>query len=91
MRSLDESAFLLVVLFATPNATGLPRQASAGEPDEVHAVETSQSPSAAHVVHLGLARGSMGWARVHVGAENRTTAEKLCTNLRAAGWHTHRS
>ena len=38
-----------------------------------------------HIVHHGLARGSMGWARVHVGAENRTIAEKLCANLRAAG------
>jgi transglycosylase-like protein with SLT domain len=37
------------------------------------------------VVHHGLGRGSMGWARVHVGAENRTSAEKLCANLRAAG------
>jgi hypothetical protein len=37
------------------------------------------------VVHHGLARGSMGWARVHVGAESRTSAEKLCANLRAAG------
>jgi hypothetical protein len=37
------------------------------------------------VFHHGLARGSMGWARIHVGAENRTTAEKLCANLRAAG------
>ena len=38
-----------------------------------------------HIVHHGLARGSMGWARVHVGAESRTIAEKLCANLRAAG------
>jgi hypothetical protein len=37
------------------------------------------------VVHHGLARGSMGWARVHVGAESRTSAEKLCANLRTAG------
>jgi hypothetical protein len=37
------------------------------------------------VVHHGLARGSMGWARVRVGAESRTSAEKLCANLRAAG------
>jgi hypothetical protein len=37
------------------------------------------------VVHHGLARGGMGWARVHVGAESRTSAEKLCANLRAAG------
>jgi hypothetical protein len=27
----------------------------------------------------------LGWARVHVGAESRTSAEKLCANLRAAG------
>jgi hypothetical protein len=38
-----------------------------------------------HIIHHGLARGSMGWARIHVGAESRTSAEKLCANLRAAG------
>jgi hypothetical protein len=38
-----------------------------------------------HIVHHGIARGSMGWARVHVGAESRTSAEKLCADLRAAG------
>jgi hypothetical protein len=38
-----------------------------------------------HMVHHGLARGSMGWARVHVAAESRTSAEKLCANLRAVG------
>jgi hypothetical protein len=37
------------------------------------------------IVHHGLARGSMGWARVRVEAESRTSAEKLCANLRAAG------
>jgi hypothetical protein len=37
------------------------------------------------VVHHGVARGSMGWARVHVGAESRVSAEKLCANLRAVG------
>ena len=37
------------------------------------------------IVHHGLARGSMGGARVRVGAESRTSAEKLCANLRAAG------
>jgi Transglycosylase SLT domain/SPOR domain len=37
------------------------------------------------VFHHGLARGSMGWARVHVGADSRASAEKLCTQLRAAG------
>jgi hypothetical protein len=36
------------------------------------------------VLHHGLARGSMGWARVHVGAETRAGAEKLCAELRAA-------
>jgi hypothetical protein len=38
-----------------------------------------------HIVHHGIARGSMGWARVHVGAESRTSAERLCADLRAAG------
>src|SRR5258708_17710839 len=37
------------------------------------------------VFHHGLARGSMGWARVHVGADSRVSAEKLCAQLRAAG------
>jgi phage replication-related protein YjqB (UPF0714/DUF867 family) len=37
------------------------------------------------VLHHGLARGSMGWARVHVGTENRASAEKLCAELHAAG------
>ena len=37
------------------------------------------------IVHHGLARGSMGWARVHVGTESRAGAEKLCAELRAAG------
>ena len=37
------------------------------------------------VLHHGLARGSMGWARVHVGTESRAGAEKLCAELRAAG------
>ena len=37
------------------------------------------------VLHHGLARGSMGWARIHVGAESHTGAEKLCAQLRAAG------
>jgi Transglycosylase SLT domain/SPOR domain len=37
------------------------------------------------VLHHGLARGSMGWARVHVGAESRNGADKLCAELRAAG------
>jgi hypothetical protein len=37
------------------------------------------------VLHHGLARGSMGWARVHVGTESRAGAEKLCAELRTAG------
>jgi len=37
------------------------------------------------VLHHGLARGSMGWARVHVGTESRAGAEKLCGELRSAG------
>jgi len=37
------------------------------------------------VLHHGLARGSMGWARVHVGTESRASADKLCAELRAAG------
>jgi hypothetical protein len=37
------------------------------------------------VFHHGLARGSMGWARIHLGAESRASAEKLCAELRAAG------
>jgi len=39
----------------------------------------------AYVVHHGLGRGSMGWAHVHVGADDRPSAEKLCADLRAAG------
>jgi hypothetical protein len=39
----------------------------------------------AYVVHHGLGRGSMGWAHVRVGAENRPGAEKLCADLRGAG------
>jgi hypothetical protein len=37
------------------------------------------------IVHHGVGRGSMGWARVRVGADNRSAAENLCANLRAAG------
>jgi hypothetical protein len=37
------------------------------------------------VLHHGLARGSMGWARVHVGTQNRASAEKLCAELHTAG------
>jgi hypothetical protein len=38
-----------------------------------------------YVVHHGLARGSMGWAHVRVGADDRPGAEKLCADLRRAG------
>jgi hypothetical protein len=38
-----------------------------------------------YVVHHGLGRGSMGWAHVHVGADDRSNAEKLCADLRGAG------
>jgi hypothetical protein len=38
-----------------------------------------------YVVHHGLGRGSMGWAHVHVGADDRPSAAKLCADLRGAG------
>jgi hypothetical protein len=38
-----------------------------------------------YVVHHGLGRGSMGWAHVHVGADDRPNAEKLCADLLGAG------
>jgi len=38
-----------------------------------------------YVVHHGLGRGSMGWAHVRVGADDRSSAEKLCADLRGAG------
>jgi hypothetical protein len=38
-----------------------------------------------YIVHHGLGRGSMGWAHVHVGADNRPSADKLCADLRGAG------
>ena len=38
-----------------------------------------------YVVHHGLGRGSMGWAHVRVGADDRSSAEKLCAVLRGAG------
>jgi Transglycosylase SLT domain len=38
-----------------------------------------------YVVHHGLGRGTMGWAHVRVGADNRPSAEKLCADLRGAG------
>jgi Transglycosylase SLT domain len=36
----------------------------------------------AFVVHHGLGRGSMSWAHVRVGADDRPNAEKLCAELR---------
>jgi hypothetical protein len=39
----------------------------------------------AYVVHHGLGRGSMGWAHVRVGADDRAGADKLCADLRGAG------
>jgi hypothetical protein len=39
----------------------------------------------AYVVHHGLGRGTMGWAHVRVGAEDRASAQKLCADLRGAG------
>jgi hypothetical protein len=38
-----------------------------------------------YIVHHGLGRGSMGWAHVHVGADDRPSAAKLCADLRGAG------
>jgi Transglycosylase SLT domain len=38
-----------------------------------------------YVVHHGLGRGTMGWAHVRVGANDRPSAEKLCAELRGAG------
>src|SRR5260370_18906992 len=38
-----------------------------------------------YIVHHGLGRGSMGWAHVHVGADDRPGAAKLCADLRGAG------
>jgi hypothetical protein len=39
----------------------------------------------AYVVHHGLGRGTMGWAHVRVGAENRESAQKLCADLLGGG------
>jgi hypothetical protein len=39
----------------------------------------------AFIVHHGLGRGSMGWAHVRVGADDRPNAAKLCAALRGAG------
>src|SRR5215467_8606128 len=38
-----------------------------------------------YIVHHGLGRGSMGWAHVHVAADDRSGAQKLCADLRGAG------
>jgi hypothetical protein len=38
-----------------------------------------------YIVHHGLGRGSMGWAHVHVGTDDRPSAAKLCADLRSAG------
>jgi len=38
-----------------------------------------------YIVHHGLGRGSMGWAHVHVAADDRSSAQKLCADLRGAG------
>jgi hypothetical protein len=38
-----------------------------------------------YVVHHGLGRGTMGWAHVRVGAEDRASAQKLCADLLGAG------
>ena len=38
-----------------------------------------------YVVHHGLGRGTMGWAHVRVGADDRASAQKLCADLRGAG------
>ena len=38
-----------------------------------------------YVVHYGLGPGTMGWAHVRVGADDRSSADKLCADLRSAG------
>jgi transglycosylase-like protein with SLT domain len=38
-----------------------------------------------YIVHHGLGRGMMGWAHVHVAADDRPGAAKLCADLRGAG------
>ena len=38
-----------------------------------------------YVVHRGLGQGTMGWAHVRVGAEDRASAQKLCADLLSAG------
>jgi len=38
-----------------------------------------------YVVHHGLGRGTMGWAHVRVGADDRASAQKLCADLLSTG------
>ena len=38
-----------------------------------------------YIVHHGLGRGTMGWAHVRVGADDRASAQKLCADLYGAG------
>jgi hypothetical protein len=38
-----------------------------------------------YVVHRGLGHGTMGWAHVRVGADDRASAQKLCADLLGAG------
>jgi hypothetical protein len=38
-----------------------------------------------YVVHHGLGQGTMGWAHVRVGADDRASAQKLCADLLGAG------
>ena len=38
-----------------------------------------------YVVHRGLGQGTMGWAHVRVGADDRASAQKLCADLLGAG------
>jgi len=38
-----------------------------------------------YVVHHGLGQGTMGWAHVRVGADDRASAQKLCVDLLSAG------
>jgi Transglycosylase SLT domain len=38
-----------------------------------------------YVVHRGLGQGTMGWAHVRVGADDRASAQKLCADLLRAG------
>jgi hypothetical protein len=38
-----------------------------------------------YVVHRGLGQGTMGWAHLRVGADDRASAQKLCADLLGAG------